>query len=154
MALRGGKAMKVKSRLLMGALSLALISGCAWLQPSSPTKGMFVVVTDPEPEVQLMALVLSTQALEQGKYVRVLVCGPAGKLVVRDSEQTLVKPLNKSPQMLLKGLVSRDVEVNVCPLYLAERGLKPEVLIDGVGIGTPSQGIDAVLEDGVKLFTF
>lgn len=120
------------------------------------TKGLFVVITDAEPMTQMMALVLSTQTVQQGKAVRILLCGPAGELAVKGSKQTMFKPIDKSPQMLLGGLMQKGVKVEVCPLYLPNygKGKSEADLIDGVSVAKPPVVAAAMREDGMKLFTF
>ncbi len=118
------------------------------------TKGLFVVVTTPDVQTQMMAMVLSTQTIKQGKSVRMLLCGPAGELAVKNSEQTMLKPLNKSPQMLLLGLIKSGATVEMCPLFLPNKGADATVLIDGVSIAKPPVVAQKLREEGVKLFTF
>lgn len=118
------------------------------------TKGLFVVVTTPDAQTQMMAMVLSTQTINQGKSIRMLLCGPAGELAVKNSEQTMLKPLNKSPQMLLQGLIKSGAAVELCPLFLPNKGADPAVLIDGISIAKPPVVAQKLREEGVKLFTF
>ncbi|HCD35435.1 MAG TPA: hypothetical protein DEQ23_00125 [Chlorobium sp.] len=118
------------------------------------TKGLFVVVTDADPMTQMMAMVLSTQTLKQGKSVQILLCGPAGELALTKSPQTSFKPLDKSPQMLLAGLIAQGVKVELCPLYLPNTGKTPKDLIKGVSVAKPPVVAAAMNEAGIKLFTF
>ncbi|UWX58479.1 DsrE family protein [Chlorobaculum sp. MV4-Y] len=122
------------------------------VQPAS--KGLFVVVTSDDPMTQMMAMVLSAQTLNQGRSVRVLICGKAGELVLKGSKEKLFKPVNKSPQMMLKELMAKGVKVEVCPLYLPNTGKQPSALIDGVTVAQPPAVAAAMAEDGIKLFTF
>lgn len=124
----------------------------AAVQPAN--KGLFVVVTSDDPMTQMMAMVLSGQTLSQGRSVRVLICGKAGELVLKGSKEKLFKPLNKSPQMLLKELMAKGVKVEVCPLYLPNTGKQPSALIDGVTVAQPPAVAAAMAEDGIKLLTF
>jgi predicted peroxiredoxin len=123
------------------------------VQPAT-TKGLFVVVTSDDPMTQMMAMVLSAQTLNQGRSVRVLICGKAGELVLKGSKEKLFKPVNKSPQMMLKELMAKGVKVEVCPLYLPNTGKQPSALIDGVTVAQPPAVAAAMAEDGIKLFTF
>jgi predicted peroxiredoxin len=136
--------------LLMMVVVMSLQSHAA----DDATKGLFVVVTTPDAQTQMMAMVLSTQTINQGKSVRMLLCGPAGELAVKNSEQTMLKPLNKSPQMLLQGLIKSGATVEMCPLFLPNKGADAAVLIDGVSIAAPPVVAEKLLEEGVKLFTF
>lgn len=140
-------------------VALALIVG-AFVMPqkhavaSEGADGLYVVVTTDDAQTQMMAMVLSTQTVKQGKSVRMLLCGPAGELAVKGSEQTMLKPLDKSPQMLLAGLIKSGVPVEVCPLFLPNKGAAPEVLIDGVTVAKPPVVAERLRADDIKLFTF
>ncbi|MCF8217116.1 MAG: hypothetical protein K9I59_09825 [Chlorobium sp.] len=127
-------------------------------QPASAaldaTRGLFVVITEADPMTQMMALVLSTQTVEQGKSVQILLCGPGGDLAMQKSSQVMMKPLNKSPQMLLQGLIAKGVVVEVCPLYLPNKGKKAEDLINGVSVAKPPVVAKNLRAEGIKLFTF
>ena len=118
------------------------------------TKGLFVILTDADPMTQMMALVLSTQTLDQGKSLQIMLCGPAGKLAVKNSEQTILKPANKSPQMLLASLIARGVQVEVCPLFLPNNNTTEAQLISGVSVAKPPVVAAKMRADGIKLFTF
>ncbi|MDM8515201.1 hypothetical protein QUF76_03290 [Desulfobacterales bacterium HSG16] len=118
------------------------------------SKGIFVVVTSPEPEIQLMAMSLSTQIMGKGKSVRIMLCGAAGELAVRGSKEVMLKPLDKSPQMLMKNLMNSGVVVEICPFYLPNRGLSPADLVVGINVAKPPVIAEGLIEPGVKLFTF
>ena len=118
------------------------------------TKGIFVILTDEDPMTQMMALVLSTQTLEQGKSLQILLCGPAGKLALKNSRQTMFKPINKSPQMLLAGLIARGVEVQICPLFLPNTNISESQLIIGISIAKAPVIAQKMRDEGIKLFTF
>lgn len=118
------------------------------------TKGLFVVITEAEPMTQMMALVLSTQTVQQGKSLQILLCGPGGDLAMKNSRQVMMKPQNKSPQMLLQDLIAKGVRVEVCPLFLPNKGKTEADLISGVTVAKPPVVAKNLREDGVKLFTF
>lgn len=141
---------KTVTALLLLAASIMPLQAMA----SDDTKGLFVVVTTGDVQTQMMAMVLSTQTVEQGKSVRMLLCGPGGELAMKNSKQTLVKPLDKSPQMLLKNLIKKGVTVEVCPLFLPNKGAAPDKLIEGVSVAKPPVVAQKLREEGVKLFTF
>lgn len=124
------------------------------VRAGEPVTGLFVVVTTPDPQTQLMAMSLSTQAKLKGKTIRILLCGPAGDLALMGSKEVILKPLDKSPQMLLKALIDGGVRAEVCPFYLANRGGSPADLIAGVTQAAPAEVADGLIEPGIKLFTF
>jgi predicted peroxiredoxin len=143
--------------LLLVSLSPIQTMAAETIKPAAVinnTKGIFVILTDAEPMTQMMALVLSTQTLEQGKSLQILLCGPAGQLALKNSKQTMFKPINKSPQMLLAGLISRGVQVEVCPLFLPNNNMSESELITGVTIAKPPVIAQQMSADNIKLFTF
>jgi len=115
---------------------------------------VFIALTTPDAQTQTMALVLATQINRQQKVDQILLCGPAGDLVLRNNENIVLKPINKSPQMLLKSLIESGVTVQVCPLYMPDKGVSGADLIDGVTEAKPPLVAERLLARGVKLFTF
>ncbi len=124
--------------------------------PGAPGEvtGIFVVVTAPDPQVQTMAMSLSLQVLNRGKTIHILLCGPAGELAVKGSAETVLKPLNKSPQELLRGFLKKNITVEVCPFFIANSDWSEADLLPGVGMAKPPDVAAGMLEPGVKLFTF
>ncbi|MEE9903998.1 MAG: hypothetical protein K4305_01000 [Chlorobium sp.] len=148
---------------LLGAALLPSRAGAAEPKPvAAPvsatsvetTRGLFVVITEAEPMTQMMALVLSTQTVAQGKRLQILLCGPGGDLAIKNSRQILMKPMNKSPQMMLQDLIAKGVKVEVCPLYLPNKGKAETDLINGVSVAKPPVVAENLREEGIKLFTF
>ncbi|TCD48338.1 DsrE family protein [Chlorobium sp. N1] len=121
---------------------------------SAAADGMFVVMTDADSMTQMMALVLSTQTVQQGRKVQILLCGPAGSLALKNGGQKVFKPIGKSPAMLLKGLIAKGVKVELCPLYLPNTGHKASEMIEGVTIAKPPVVAASMAAEGMKLFTF
>lgn len=146
------RSMKCTAALL--ALLMLVVMSLQSHAADDETKGLFVVVTTPDAQTQMMAMVLSTQTINQGKSVHMLLCGPAGELAVKNSEQIMLKPLNKSPQMLLLGLIKSGATIEMCPLFLPNKGADPAVLIDGVSIAKPPVIAKKLREEGMKLLTF
>jgi len=152
--------MKMIRSIKYGSVLLALLMMVMMPMQShaadDEAKGLFVVVTTPDAQTQMMAMVLSTQTVKQGKSVRMLLCGPAGELAVKNSPQTMLKPIQKSPQMLLQGLIKSGVIVEVCPLFLPNKAEAADasIFIEGVSIAKPPVIAEKLREDDVKLFTF
>lgn len=117
-------------------------------------KGIFVVVTSGAPQTQMVAMSLANQVLSKGRSVRVLLCDAGGDLALHSSKDVILKPLDKSPKMLMKNLISNGVKVEVCPFYLANNGKSTLELIDGVGQAAPPDVAEGLLAPGIKLFTF
>ncbi len=118
-------------------------------------KGLFVVVTSPDPETQMMAMVLANRTFAKGKTVQVLLCGPAGDLALKDSESPTFKPIDKSPKMLLQNLLKNGAKVQVCAIYLPNReGAETSDLLEGITPAKPDPVADVLMDSGMKLFTF
>lgn len=117
-------------------------------------QGLFVFVTSPDPQTQMMAMVLSTQVLTQGKSVQILLCSSGGDLALKNGEEVILKPKNKSPQALLKGLMGKGVKVQVCPLYLPNKDATADALIEGVTQADPAVIAETLMQPALKLFTF
>ena len=134
---------------------IAIITICTPFRAfSGEDDKLFLVLTTPDAQTQLMAMVLTTKVSRQQKLDQILLCGAAGDLALKGSEEVILKPKNKSPQMLLKSLIESGVTVQVCPLYMPNKGISAEYLIDGVTEAKPSLIAEKLLEHGMKLFTF
>lgn len=115
------------------------------------------VVTSPEPQTQLMAMVLTTQAVEQGHATRMLLCGPGGDLALMQAPDTATAPQpprGASPQAMLQALMARGVTVEVCAIYLPGLGADAGVLLNGVGVAQPPAMAAAMLATGAQVWSF
>jgi predicted peroxiredoxin len=121
---------------------------------SENSKNLLVIVTTNDPVTQLMSMVLATQSQEKGANVEVLLCGKAGDLAVRGSQEVFLKPKNTSPQMLLKNLIDSGIKVEICPPYLPNAQKTAEDLIDGVSVAKPPEVADRLLDDNTKILSY
>jgi len=117
-------------------------------------KGIFVFITAYDPQIQMMAMSLSMQIKTKGKSVRILLCGPGCELGLKNGKEIIFKPLDKSPQMILKNMIQTGVKVEICPFYLANSDKTQADIFDGITVANPGIVADVILENGVKLFTF
>lgn len=117
-------------------------------------KDMLFIVTSPDAQTQMMAMVLSTQSFKKGANVNILLCGPAADIALKGSDETKFKPIDKSPQMLLKGLIKKGVTVQVCPLYLPSKDLKMDALVPGVTKAKPPVVAGKMVQAGTEVVTF
>lgn len=100
-------------------------------------KGLNVVVTSGDNQTQMMAMVLSMMAKKQGKDVNIVLCSKAGDLADKNIKSETLKPKDKSPKMLLSGLIKKGAKVQVCPLYLPNANKDVSVLLDGITVAKP-----------------
>lgn len=115
---------------------------------------LFVVLTSADEETQMMAMVLATQSANQDVQVRVLLCSDAGYLAVEGEESRTFEPAGRSPKDLLNGLIQNGVTVEVCGIFLPNRDLTEEHLIDGITAASPPEVAAYMKKPGLKLFTF
>ena len=121
---------------------------------SGHSKNLLVIVTTDDPVTQLMAMVLATQTMKKGATVNLLLCGEAGSLAVKNSPETLLKPNNKSPQMLLRNLVQNGVTVEICPPYLPNKEKTTSDLVEGISVAKPPQVADQLLDKDTKILSY
>ena len=118
---------------------------------------LVTVVTSPEPQTQLMSMVLTMQAIEKGVETHVLLCGPAGDMALAEAPDSVTAPQpprDMSPQGLLQAAISNGATVEVCAIYLPGRGEDPEVLIEGVGVAQPPAMAEKLLDDDAAVWSF
>jgi predicted peroxiredoxin len=118
---------------------------------------LVTVVTSADPQTQLMAFVLTVQAIDQGAEAHVLLCGPGGDLGLADPPESATapqEPQGMSPQALMQRLMQGGVTVEVCALYLPNAGIGEDALLDGVSPAAPPAMAARLLEDNVRLLTF
>lgn len=121
-------------------------------------KGLNVVITSPDTQTQMMAMVLSTMAVKKHKkIVNITLCGPAGDLAVKGIKSTPVKkPDGKSPtpKMAMKGLIKSGANVQICPLYLPNTGKDKSVLIKGITVAKPPMVAKMLLDSEYNNLSF
>ncbi len=128
------------------------------LVSANQLKGLNVIVTSPDAQTQMMAMVLSTMAVKKHKAeVHVTLCGPAGALADKNAKNTQVKmPSGKAPtpQKMLKGLIKAGASVQVCPLYLPNAGKDKSILLEGITVASPPVVAKRLLESNYNNLTF
>ncbi len=134
--------------------SLAVVSLLAGSLFADSAKGLNVVLTADDAQTQLMAMVLSMKSLQQKKNVNVVLCARAGDLAVKGMKSEVLKPINKSPKMLLKGIIKKGANVSVCPLYLPNAGKDKSALIDGVKVANPAEVASKLLDADYKVLSY
>ncbi|PID62627.1 MAG: hypothetical protein CSB44_03375 [Gammaproteobacteria bacterium] len=125
-------------------VALALtVAGAVSMNPAQAADSKLeVILTAPEAQTQLMAMVLTMQAVQKGASAHVLLCGPAADMALKDAPESATapqKPRDMSPQGLMKMIMEKTgTEVEVCAIYLPNAGLEADALIEGVGVADPA----------------
>ncbi len=116
------------------------------------------VVTSDQPQVQLMSMVLSVQAAQQGANVHILLCGAAADMALKDAPEAVTAPqppLNVSSQSFMTILGGNEnATIEVCALYLPSKGIQPSDLLDGIGVATPGDMAALLIKGGARVLSF
>ncbi len=153
---------------LGAALAVMMVTACASPVPtdrlafagsiSQPdSANLLTLITSPDPETQFMALTLTRSAKAAGASPRILLCSAGGDLALGNPPAPAITPLKPSgltPQDLLKTLIADGVQSDVCAIYLPNRPIGPDALIDGVGVAKPDDIGRLLANPGLRLFSF
>ena len=121
---------------------------------SDMAKGLNVVLTAKETQTQMMAMILAMNTLKLKKEVNIVLCSDAGDLADKNISSEKMKPLDKSPKMLLQGLIKQGASVKVCPLYLPNASKDESVLLDGITVAKPNEVASKLLEKDYKVLSY
>jgi predicted peroxiredoxin len=148
----------IDMRKLMLAVAVGVM---AWAAPAAQAQDtpprLVTVVTSAEPQTQLMAMVLSFQAQSQGADVHMLLCGPGGDIALAEPPAAVTAPQGPqgmNPQKLMGRIMQNGATVEVCALYLPNKGVGEDALIDGVSAAEPGPMAAALLAPDTRLLTF
>lgn len=132
-------------------LVTAALVGAAF---SAQAEELFVSIHSSGVMAQGAGLVLAGQAVEQKANVRVLLCDAAGDIALAGAEMPTLKPRDITPQQMLQGLLKAGAKVEVCALYLPNKGKQPSDLLPGVTPAKPADVAQHLLKPGVKTLAF
>jgi predicted peroxiredoxin len=144
----------MSKRLKVMALALALAAGPA---AAKDAVSLVTVVTDANPQTQLMSMVLTLQAVQRKVPTHILLCGPAADIALKDAPESATAPQPPkamSPQGALKAAIGQGVKAEVCAIYLPGKGLGPEALIEGVGVAEPPAMAKRLLDRRTRVWSF
>jgi predicted peroxiredoxin len=136
------------------AVAAALFGATAY---ASEKPALFTILTEAEPQTQLMAFVLANQSRQQGAEVHVLLCGPAADIALKDAPASATapqKPAGMSPQALMGKLMEAGGTVQVCAIYLPNKGVGPDALRDGVTPANPAEMAARLLSPNTRIMSF
>jgi len=136
------------------AVALAIMLFIPNLLSADSAKGLNVIVTAKDSQAQMMAMVLSMATLKQNKKVNMTLCSNAGDLAVKGMKSEVLKPMNKSPKMMLKALIKKGANVTLCPIYLPNVNKDKSVLIEGITMATPANGAKELLDLDFQNLTY
>lgn len=142
-------------KLLLSAVLAATTAVSAFADEASK---VVTVVTSPDPQTQLMSMVLTMQAAQQGAEAHILLCGPAGDLALRDAPESATAgqpPKDMSPQGLMQMIRDKTgATVEVCAIYLPGRGEDASVLLEGIGVAKPDAMAARLMDADARVLSF
>ena len=141
-------------RLVAPLLALTIAGAAAAETPNR----LVTILTAPEPQTQLMAMVLTMNAIAAGAQAEMLLCGPAGDIALKDAPETATAgqpPKGANPQGLMKTMIEKSgLKVQVCAIYLPGKGTDASVLIEGVTPAAPDAMGAAIVAPGPSVLRF
>ncbi len=146
----------MRMKILALAAGTAMLAGTSAFAGDSPPK-LVTVLTAPEPQTQLMAMVLTMQSIQKGANAHVLLCGPAGDMALKDAPASATepqKPKGMSPQGLMGKIMETGAKVEVCAIYLPNKGVEPEALMDGITPAKPPEMAAKLLAENTRVMSF
>jgi len=145
-------------RKTLTALTLAATAAFAAPVQAEDNKNLVTVVTSPDAQTQLMSMVLTMQSAKQGAKAQILLCGPAADMALKDAPESATapqKPKGMSPQGLMKMIMDKtDTKVEVCAIYLPNKGVDATALLDGVTAAKPPAMAAALIADDTTVLSF
>lgn len=136
------------------AMALAAMLFIPSLLSADSAKGLNVIVTAKDTQAQMMAMVLSMATLKQNKKVNMTLCSSAGDLAIKGTKSEVLKPMNKSPKMMLQALIKNGAKVTLCPIYLPNVNKDKSMLIEGITMATPAGGAKELLDLDFQNLTY
>ena len=141
-----------------------VLAACAALSLTAPVHAheapetLVTILTAPEAQTQLMAMVLAMQTAQQGVAQHILLCGPAADIALKDAPESATAaqpPKGMSPQGLMTKIAGMPGnKVEVCAIYLPSKGAGPEVLLDGVTVAQPPAMAAAMIAPNARVASY
>ena len=141
-------------RMAFAALAVLGLAGAAQAQDAPE---LVTVLASGDAQTQLMGMVLTMQAIQQGAEAHILLCGPAGDLALKEAPASTTapqEPRGASPQGLMKQIMEAGAQVEVCAIYLPNKGAGPEVLLDGITPADPAAMAARLLTPNARILSF
>ena len=144
-------------RKFLATALLGLATLTAPAAQAEPAGKMVTIVTTDEPQTQLMSMVLTMQSMQKGASAYVLLCGPAGDLALKEAPAAATapqEPKGMSPQLLMQKIMAQGATVEGCAIYLPNKGVGADALLDGVGSAKPPAMADRLLAEDTRIMSF
>ncbi|SIT82451.1 hypothetical protein [Pontibaca methylaminivorans] len=144
-------------RKLATAAAIAGLGLTGAVQAETPNR-LLTILTAAEPQTQLMAMVLTMNAIAAGAEAQMLLCGPAGDIALKDAPDTAASgqpPRDASPQGMMTSMMEANgLKVQVCAIYLPGKGADASILLDGVSAAAPDAIGAEIVAPGTTVLSF
>ena len=145
-------------RLFKIVTASALALGLATAAHAENPNNLLTILTAPEPQTQLMAMVLTMNAIAAGAKAEMLLCGPAGDIALKEAPESATKgqpPQDASPQGLMKMMMEKNgLKVQVCAIYLPGKAADASILFEGVTAAAPDAMGATIVAPGTAVMSF
>ncbi len=140
------------------ALALAATTAFAVPAMAQDQKNLVTILTSEDAQTQLMAMVLTMNTVQAGATAQILLCGPAADLALKDAPATATAaqaPMGMSPQGLMQTIMEKTgTKVEVCAIYLPNKGVGEDALLDGITAAKPPAVAAALIADNAVVMSF
>ncbi len=147
---------KTKQRMTGAMAAMAMVAS-AGVQ-AEEARELVTIVTSAEPQTQLMAMVLTMNAAQQGAKAHILLCGPGGDMALKEAPENVLMPQapkSMSSQGLMKMILEKGLATaEVCAIYLPNAKLDSDALLDGVGVADPAVMAGRIIADDARVMSF
>ncbi|KPH81580.1 hypothetical protein AE618_07480 [Bosea vaviloviae] len=136
------------------AVSTAVLATALITSPAVAGQTMLMLLSAPAAEAQAFNLVLANQLQASGHGVHMLLCGEAGDIVLKAVPAAATKPVTPqgmTVRSLLEGLMTKGATVQVCAIYLPNRKLQADALMEGVSVARPQDVATMIADPSVKV---
>ncbi len=143
--------MQVRSLAFLAALSVSALTA---LPAMAAGQKLLALLSSGDAEAQAFSLILANEARGAGHAVDLVLCGPAGDIALKSAPAAATRPVTPtgmSVRALLEKLVSQGGKVELCAIYLPNRQLKPDAVIEGVSVGKPADVAARMADPAVKV---
>ena len=144
-------------KLLTFIAAAMMASAVAQTVEAADKPNLVTIVASGEPQTQLMGMVLTMQSLQQGAAAYILLCGPGGDLALKAPPASATdpqKPKGMSPQGLMQKIIASGGTVEVCAIYLPNKELGQDALLDGITTAKPPEMAARLLAPNTRIMSF
>lgn len=138
----------------MKVVLMAMVMAVSGLAQAEPVDKVLITLTSAEQQTRGMAMVLGNTMQAQGAKVSVLLCDSAGDMALKAQQSAPLKPKNVTPEQLMKKLMAGGAEVQVCALYLPNKGVQANALLEGITPAKPPVMAKALTDSTTRVFSF